>query len=122
MGDHSMCVAFCLIRKMSHFAEVENGIVKRVIVAEQDFIDSGALGDPKNWVQTYKVKINNPKYYYAGIGYSYDKNVDAFIPPKPFESWTLNTETYVYEPPIEKPKDGKHYDWDEQTNNWKELI
>ena len=91
---------------MSHFAEVENGIVKRVIVAEQDFIDSGAVGDPKNWVETsyntqagvHKLGGTPLRKNYAGIGYTYGKDLDAFIPPKPQDFETvLNEDTGLWE-------------------------
>jgi len=82
---------------MSHFAEVINGIVQRVIVAEQEFIDTGTLGDPKNWIQTSYNTVANfhvgPDWKpdgkeplranYAGIGYHYDAEYDVFYPPKP---------------------------------------
>ncbi len=77
---------------MSHFAEInEKGIVQRVIVAEQDFIDSGLVGAPANWVQTsYNGMIRKN---FAGIGFSYDKNLDAFVPPKPSLSAVLDQKT-----------------------------
>jgi hypothetical protein len=55
---------------------------------------------------------------YAGIGFQYDENRDAFIPPKPFESWILNESTCQWEPPIQKPGDGKFYFWNESNQNW----
>jgi len=65
---------------MSHFAKVESGIVTEVIVAEQDFIDSGAVGDPSLWIQTsYTDSIRG---CFAGIGFTYDANLDKFIPPE----------------------------------------
>lgn len=104
---------------MSHFAEIdENGIVKRVIVAEQDFIDSGAVGDRKNWIQTsYSATFRKN---YAGVGYLYDKNRDAFIPPKNFDSWILDQKTCNWVPPKEKPKDGKLHRWNEAKKDWEE--
>ena len=86
---------------MAHFAEVINGIVKRVIVAEQDFIDSGAVGNPSNWKQTsynthggiHKLGGTPLRKNYAGINYTYDEQRDAFIPPKPYPSWNLNEST-----------------------------
>lgn len=111
---------------MSHFAEIENGIVKRVIVAEQDFIDSGIVGDPKNWIQTsyntyagkHRLGGNPLRKNYAGIGYTYDKSRDAFIPPKPFDSWTLEEATCLWKSPKDKPKDNKIYFWDETSQDW----
>lgn len=55
---------------------------------------------------------------YAGIGYKYDQTRDAFIPPKPFQSWTLNETTCLWEAPISKPDDGQSYDWNETTQTW----
>jgi hypothetical protein len=86
---------------MSHFAKVENGIVTQVIVAEQDVIDSGLFGT--GWVQTsYNTyggqhPENRPmRKNYAGVGYTYDAQRDAFIPPKLDDSWTLNEETCLW--------------------------
>jgi hypothetical protein len=105
---------------MSHFAEIDNdNIVQRVIVAEQDFINSGAVGDSFRWIQTsYN---NNFRKNYAGTGYTYDKTRDAFIAPKPYPSWTLNDDTCRWEPPSSYPDDGKKYEWDEDTTSWKEI-
>ena len=113
---------------MSHFAKVENGIVTQVIVAEQDFIDSGAVGDPSSWVQaSYNTHggvhpEGRPlRKNYAGVGFSYDGKLDAFIPEKPFASWVLNQETCLWDAPIARPEDGKMYMWDENIANWKEV-
>ena len=105
---------------MSHFAEIDNNnIVQRVIVAEQDFINSGAVGDSFRWVQTsYN---NNFRKNYAGKGYTYDKTRDAFIPPKPFPSWLLNEDTCRWNAPVPYPDDGKMYNWDEDTTSWREI-
>ena len=105
---------------MSHFAKVENGIVTTVIVAEQDFINSGQVGDSFLWVQTsYN---NNFRKNYAGIGYAYDAGRDAFIAPTPFPSWVLNEQTCQWESPVPMPTDGKMYSWDEETLNWIESV
>jgi hypothetical protein len=94
---------------MTHFAEVIDGIVTRVIVAEQDFIDD--LPNKEQWIQTsYN---HNIRKNYAGVGYSYDEVRDAFIPPKPFDSWTLNEETCNWEAPTPYPDDGQIYNWNE---------
>jgi len=55
---------------------------------------------------------------YAGIGFTYDGQKDAFIPPKPFNSWVLNEETCLWESPIPYPVDGKSYDWDDAATSW----
>ena len=105
---------------MSHFAEIDNdNIVQRVIVAEQDFINSGAVGDSFRWVQTsYN---NNFRKNYAGKGYTYDQTRDAFISPQPFPSWLLDEDTCRWEAPTPMPDDGKMYTWDEDTTSWKEI-
>lgn len=81
-----------------YFAEVINGEVKRVIVASQDFINSGQLGNKNNWVETFIDK--SKRYNYAGIGYTYDKKKDAFIPPKPTTDATFNSETCEWIVPV----------------------
>ena len=106
---------------MSHFAKIDsNNIVTQVIVAEQDFINSGQVGDSFLWVQTsYN---NNFRKNYAGIGYIYDKTRDAFREPQPYASWTLNESTCIWEPPVAMPDDDKPYHWNEATTNWVEII
>jgi len=100
-----------------HFAEIDiNGNVLRVIVADQAFIDSGLVGDPKNWIQT---ESDGTRKNYAGPGYVYNKDIDAFVPPKPHESFILDTKVAQYIPSIPFPKDGKIYTWDESNANWK---
>jgi hypothetical protein len=121
---------------MSHFAKIENGLVTQVIVAEQDFIDSGALGDPTSWVQTsyntrngvhYDPTTGEPsgkpalRWKYAGIGDTYLAEQDIFISPKPWDSWTFNDTTKTWDPPVPKPDDGKKYYWDEVNQAWLEL-
>lgn len=114
---------------MAHFAEVVNGIVNRVIVADQEFIDSGAVGAPSNWVQTsyntykgvHKLGGTPLRKNYAGIGYTYDINRDAFIPPKPFQSWTLEEVGCQWVPPVALPNDGQAYEWDESIVNWRRI-
>ena len=117
---------------MAHFAKVENGTVTQLIVAEQDFIDSGAVGDPASWIQTSYNTRGGVHYgqngepdggpalrkNYAGIGYSYDPGRDAFIPPKPFASWVLNEDSCQWEAPVPMPTDGEMYRWDEDSTSW----
>lgn len=120
---------------MGHFAKVVNQIVVEVIVAEKDFFDTFIDSSPGEWLQTsyntrggiyYDPNTNVPaqdqsKAYrknYAGIGYKYDILRDAFIPPKPFDSWVLNDFSCLWEAPIPYPQDGTHYSWDEQQQNW----
>lgn len=100
-----------------YWAKVEGGIVRNVIVAEQDFIDSHpAFGG--SFVETFK--DGSQRKNYAGIGMVYDSVRDAFIPEKPFPSWTLNETTCDWDPPIAMPDDGKYYKWNEDTGAWEE--
>lgn len=102
---------------MAYFAELDgNKVVKRVIVADQSFIDSGILGDPKSWVETDLE--GKKKKNYAGVGMKYDKTKDAFISDQPYPSWVLNSATALYEAPVPEPKDGKVYVWDETKQKW----
>ena len=108
---------------MSHFAKIENEIVTQVIVTEQNVIDSGLFG--QGWVQTSYNTLggqhpeNRPlRKNYAGIGYTYDIQRDAFIAPKPYPSWLLNEETCLWGSPVPYPTDDKRYLWDETTISW----
>ena len=104
---------------MSHFAEIDgNGLVKRVIVADQDFIDSGVVGDAVNWIQTsYN---HNIRKQFAGIGFTYDKAKDKFIAPQPYASWALDAND-DWQAPVAMPEDGKKYTWDEDNTTWVEM-
>lgn len=115
---------------MSHFAQIdENNIVTQVLVIEQDVIDTGLFGNPASFVQTSYNTIGGVhtlggtplRKNYAGIGYTYDSVRDAFIPPKPFNSWLLNEDTCLWEPPTAMPNDDKLYQWDENALNWIEM-
>jgi hypothetical protein len=114
---------------MAHFAQVENGIVTQVIVAEQDVIDSGNWGNAASWIQTsYNtcagVHLNGGtplRKNYAGVGYTYDSGRDAFIPPKLFASWLLNETSCLWESPIPYPTDSKNYVWNEEQLAWVEI-
>lgn len=116
---------------MAHFAQIdENHIVRQVLVIEQDVIDTGLFGDPNSFVQTsyntvggvHRLGGTPLRKNYAGIGFIYDSVRDAFIPPKPFDSWTLNENTCRWESPTEYPTDGKSYGWDEKTISWIEMA
>lgn len=105
---------------MAHYAKVENGIVTEIIVADQDFINSGAVGDPTQWIQTsYNSTIRSN---YAGIGYLYMSEHDIFISPKPFDSWSFDTESLSWKAPTEKPIDDKNYIWNEESLSWSESV
>jgi hypothetical protein len=105
---------------MSHFAKLNNNVVTEVIVSEQDFINSGAVGDSFLWVQTsYN---GNFRKNYAAVGYTYDKTKDAFIAPKPYPSWVLVEDTCQWEAPVSYPTDGQSYSWDEDTTAWAAIV
>lgn len=111
---------------MAHYAKVNNGIVEQVIVAEPDFFNSFIDTSAGEWVQTsyntyggvHKLGGTPLRKNYAGIGFTYDKIKDAFIPPKLFNSWTLNETTCLWEAPVAYPNDGQIYKWNEQTKSW----
>tara|TARA_Y100001951_G_C11047681_1_gene133852 strand:+ start:206 stop:514 length:309 start_codon:yes stop_codon:yes gene_type:complete len=102
---------------VSHFAEIKDGVVQRVIVAEQDFINSGKVGELSNWVQTsYN---NNFRKQFAGVGYTYDETNDIFVIPQPYPSWTLDS-NHDWQPPTPQPI-GLHI-WNEETLAWIEYT
>ena len=124
---------------MGNFAKISNGIVVQVIAAEPEFFNTFVDSSPGEWIQTsYNTK--NGVYYepnstipsedqskalrknYAGIGYSYDKQRDAFIPPKPFNSYILDETTCTWKAPVAMPttvlEENQYYFWNESTLNW----
>jgi len=118
---------------MAHYAKVKDGVVTQVIVAEAEFFDTFVDNEPGEWIQTSyntyggqhfdpetgEVDDGTPlRKNYAGIGYTYDVEKDAFIPPQPFDSWTLNETTCLWESPVAYPDDGERYEWNEETTNW----
>lgn len=113
---------------MAHFAKVVDGKVSQVIVAEPEFFNTFVDSSPGEWIQTsYNtyggVHANGGtplRKNYAGIGYTYDATRDAFIPPKPFPSWTLNEVTCNWDAPSSMPNDGKLYLWNEEQLAWVE--
>ena len=113
---------------MTHFAKVVDGVVTQVIVAEPEFFQTFVDSSPGEWIQTsyntlggvHKLGGTPLRKNYAGIGFTYDREKDAFIPPKPFASWVLNEDTCLWDAPVAMPDDGKIYVWDEATTNWVE--
>jgi hypothetical protein len=118
---------------MAHFAQLdENNVVTQVIVvgnkdcADANGVEKESIGIAfcerllgGTWKQTsYN---GNIRKNYAGIGYTYNADIDAFVPPKPFASWTLNNETAQWEAPTPMPQDGNMYNWDEATTSWVEV-
>lgn len=112
---------------MAHAAEVDNNntVVRVLVVPDeqehriQDYL-ANELGLGSTWVQTsYNARIRKN---YAGIGYTYDAGRDAFIAPKPYESWLLNEDTCQWEAPVPYPTDGLMYEWDETITDWKAKV
>jgi hypothetical protein len=119
---------------MAHFAQLdENNIVQQVIVVNnEELLDENGVEQEErgitfcqsllggNWKQTsYN---GNIRKNYAGAGYTYDAQRDAFIPPKPFNSWLLNETTCLWEAPVPHPNDGKMYMWNEENVAWEEIV
>ena len=111
---------------MSHFARIEHGIVVQVVVAEEEFISTGALGDPAGFVQTSYNTIGGVhtqggtplRGNYAGVGFTYDATNDVFYAPQPFDNWVLNTTSWLWEPPIAMPQNAYFYTWNQETTAW----
>ena len=114
---------------MAHYAKVTDGIVTQVIVAEPEFFDTFVDSSAGEWIQTsynthggvHKNGGTPLRKNYAGVGYQYDKDRDAFIPPQPFPSWILNETSCLWEPPVAMPTNGKRYSWNEDAQNWVEV-
>jgi hypothetical protein len=115
---------------MAHFAKVVDGKVSQVIVAEPEFFQTFVDSSPGEWIQTsYNTRGGEHtlggtplRKNYAGIGFTYDRVRDAFIPPQPYASWVLNEDTCLWDAPVAYPDDGKVYSWDEATTNWVEVV
>lgn len=120
---------------MAYFAQLDDAsIVLQVLAVNNDTIDNlpfpesepigvafleSIFGDTTIWKQTsYN---SNFRKNYAGAGYAYDPVLDAFISPKPYPSWLLNTDTCRWNAPVPRPRDGKIYEWDEATLSWVEV-
>ena len=123
---------------MAHYAKVKDGVVTQVIVAEAEFFDTFVDNEPGDWIQTsyntrggvhYQPDSNTPstdqskalRANYAGVGYTYDADKDAFIPPQPYVSWTLNETTCLWEAPVEYPDDGFVHEWNEESGVWEQM-
>jgi hypothetical protein len=118
--------------QMAHFAKLDqNNVVLEVhVVHNNELLDENGVEQEQrgvdfliNWSNGYlawkQTSYNGTfRKNYAGIGYTYDPQRDAFIPPKPFPSWILNEQTCLWEPPVPYPTDGNLYQWDESMTNW----
>lgn len=119
---------------MPHFAQIGKFIgdlapVLNVTEASVDFIQSGVVGDPNSWIETDPHTYGNTttkegaqpvRKNYAGVGYTYNRKMDTFSPPKPveFSSFIKDEDTCLWIPPVTKPNDGQKYQWDEAAVNW----
>ena len=111
---------------MAHYAFIKNNIVQQVIVG----VDEGT--DGIDWEKEYGNRMGmlckrtsyngNIRGNYAGIGFTYDKTNDVFIPPKTFDSWVLDETTWDWKAPVDYPSDGKDYTWNEETTSWELRI
>jgi hypothetical protein len=114
---------------MAHYAKVVNNLVTQVIVAEAEFFETFVDTSPGEWIQTSyntyggtHVLGGTPlRKNYAGIGYTYNRELDAFVPPKPYASWVLDEETCLWNAPVAMPTDDKRYEWNEDSLTWGEL-
>jgi hypothetical protein len=112
---------------MAHYAKVQNGLVTQVIVAEAEFFETFVDSNPGEWIQTsyntyggqHTLGGTPLRKNYAGIGFTYNAQLDAFIPPKPYASWTLDEETCLWNAPIAKPEGS--YRWNEDSLMWEEI-
>ena len=111
---------------MAHYAKVESGVVTQVIVADNKEWCESNLGG--TWIQTSYNTAGNVNSReggvalhknYAGIGYTWDGT--GFAAPQPYPSWSLNSDTYLWQSPTPMPTDGKRYTWDEETISWVEV-
>jgi len=113
---------------MAHYAFLDEGSIVTEVIVGKDETELIEGLDPETWYGNFRnqkcVRTSyngNIRKNYAGIGYTYDQIRDAFIPPKPFESWVLNEDTCQWTPPTPMPTDGA-YVWDEPTLSWKEIT
>jgi hypothetical protein len=119
---------------MAHYAYLdENNVVQGVFVGKDEHEVVEGISDWETYYGAKRTSYNTIggvhtlggtpfRKNYAGIGYTYDPARDAFIPPKPFESWLLNEDSCLWEAPVARPTDDKFYTWDEETVSWKEVI
>jgi hypothetical protein len=102
---------------MAVYAKVNNSLVEQVIVAEPEFFNTFVDDSAGEWIETKT--DGSIRKHYAGIGYTYNRTLDAFIPKKPFPSWVLDEETCLWEAPTSKPTGtDNQYVWDEDTTSW----
>jgi hypothetical protein len=115
---------------MSHFAKIVDNKVVNVIVAEPEFFETFIDSSPGLWLQTsynthggvHKLGGTPLRKNFAGIGWNYDAEHDAFYEPQPFSKWNLNMESFLWEPPIPMPDDGNKYLWNDADGVWEQIT
>jgi hypothetical protein len=115
---------------MAHYAKISNTLVTQIIVAEPEFFDTFVDDSPGEWIQTsyntWGGEHSNGetplRKNFAGVGFTYDSVLDAFIEPQPYNSWTLNEDTCQWSSPVPYPNDNKDYTWNEETLTWDEVV
>lgn len=124
---------------MAHYAKVVDGIVVNIIRADADFFETFIDDSPGEWIKTsyntsggihYNTETYEPsddqskalRYNFACMGGMYDRDLDAFLPLKKYDSWVLDTNTCLWVAPTPKPDDGKDYLWDEDSVSWVENV
>ena len=104
---------------MSIYAKIVNNIVVQTMVTEEGFFDTFVDETPGEWIETFKDGSQRGKF--AGIGDTYDKTNDRFLPPKTFNSWVFDEDDYKWVPPVDYPTDGNRHKWDEDSQTWTQL-
>lgn len=121
-----------MVMNMAHYAFIDSNNIVTEVIPGRDEGEGGV--DWEQWYGEFRGQICKRTSYntignqhpegrpfrknYAGIGYTYDDQRDAFIPPQPFSSWTLNEDTCLWNAPVPVPTDGQLYQWDENTSSW----
>jgi hypothetical protein len=109
--------------KVIEVLSVHNDVLKDADGEEQEALGIDFLTKLTGWAIWRQTSYNNNmRKNHAGIGYSYDEARDAFIPPKPYPSWTLNEESCQWDSPVAYPEDEKHYTWNELNQEWAEVV
>jgi hypothetical protein len=110
---------------MAHYAFLNNDNIVTEVIVGKDETELIEGSDPETYYGNFRGQVckrtsynNNIRKNYAGIGYTYDSDLDAFIPPKPFNSWVLDEETCQWEAPVAYPTDGFTYTWNEADTDW----
>ena len=115
---------------MAHYAKVIEGTVSRIIVVEPEFFDSFVDDIPGEWIKTsyntfggvHTLGGTPLRMNFASVGGTYDAENDVFYSRQPYSSWTLDTSTYLWQPPVAMPDDDNNYQWNEETTSWQVIA